>query len=184
MKIIRKITDYDIIGQMDICAVKPKISVRAVLVDEASRIALVYVKSKNAYTIPGGGVEGKESLKEGLVREMYEETGCNFTLLGEIGIVYENRAQHNFTHINHYYLAQVIGEKKLPRFTASEIRNGCEIVWVNYIECYTAICEQVINDYQFKFIRERDKTVLQYLLMGDEAVCVKFREIMQIALKG
>lgn len=72
----------------------------------------------------------------------------------------------------------------MPRFTASEIRNGCEIVWVNYIECYTAICEQAINDYQFKFIRERDKTVLQYLLMGDEAVCVKFREIMQIALKG
>ncbi len=163
MKLIREITDFDILGSNELSVSDPKISARAVLYDINGYVALMHVKKKQAYTIPGGGVEGKESLIEAMKREILEETGCNCEVVAEIGYISENRAQHDFTQISYYYLAKVIGSKGSPHFTLSETKNENEVVWVTSEQLKNLLIFQKPINYQFSFIKERDVSVLKYL---------------------
>ena len=164
MEVIREVTDKDIIGLEEKSKRQPKISARAVLFDETGNIALMHVKKKYAYTFPGGGIEEKETITEGLLREILEETGCNCEILCKIGIISENRAQHDFTQISHYYLAYVVGNKGKANLTKSELENANEVIWLSPKECISTITNQVPINYQFSFIKERDLAIFNYLL--------------------
>lgn len=45
------------------------------------KIALMHVKTKSAYTFPGGGIELGESIEEGMRRELYEVKARDTTIL-------------------------------------------------------------------------------------------------------
>ncbi len=167
MKLIREITDLDILGSNERSLSDPKISARAVLYDANGYVALMHVKKKQAYTIPGGGVENKESLVEAMKREILEETGCDCEVVAEIGYVSENRAQHDFTQISYYYLAKVIGRKGSPHLTLSEMKNENEVVWVTSEEMKNLLVSQEPINYQFAFIKERDISVLNHIAAAD-----------------
>jgi len=163
MEIIKKITDKDIVGSEGMSQAKPKISSRAVLFDHDGKIALMHVKSKSAYSIPGGGVEEGETLVDGLMREILEETGCKCRVVEAIGCISENRSQHDFTHLNYYYLAEVEGEKGTPALTEKEKENGNEVMWFEPKEAERILSMQEPINYQFSFIQRRDIEILQYL---------------------
>ena len=59
-----------------------RIAVKVVLRDDEGKIALVGTKYR---LLPGGGVEGGESLVEAAIRECKEEVGCNIVIDSEIG---------------------------------------------------------------------------------------------------
>jgi len=176
MIIIRKITDKDILGSDVISNSKPKISARAILLDDTSNIALMHVKKRKAYSIPGGGVELGEDLAGGLYREILEETGCKCMIVREIGGISENRARHDFTHDSYYYLAEVKGEKGLPQLTETEIQEKNEVVWFCFTDCMELIGRQKPVNYQFEFIKQRDLSVLNYLAAEYDPVCLEFRK--------
>jgi len=83
-------------------------------------MALMNVKKKSAFTLPGGGIKENETVLNALRRELIEETGCEIEILTEIGIIEENRFKHDFTQLSYYYLGNVIGDKKPPQLTEKE----------------------------------------------------------------
>ena len=50
-------------------------SVRAIILKDNNKIALVYSKKEKYYKFPGGGIKQDEDKKEALVREVREEVG-------------------------------------------------------------------------------------------------------------
>jgi 8-oxo-dGTP pyrophosphatase MutT (NUDIX family) len=44
-------------------------------------------------------------------REIWEETGRECEIIGELGQIIENRSEHDFTQERSYYMARIVGEK-------------------------------------------------------------------------
>jgi ADP-ribose pyrophosphatase YjhB (NUDIX family) len=66
------------------------LAVGAVVVDRAGRVLLVRrarPPNQGAWTLPGGRVEGTESLESAVVREVREETGLATRVLCALGVV-------------------------------------------------------------------------------------------------
>lgn len=58
----------------------------AIVVDEQRRVLLAYWQDAARWTLPGGGVELHESIEEGAVRELAEETGYAVELVRLLGV--------------------------------------------------------------------------------------------------
>src|SRR3989338_11016599 len=91
---------------------------RAVLRNKG-KIALLHVSKHHYYKIPGGGIEKGESIKEGLQREVAEETGCTFTVEEDIGEIVEYKSYDKEVQTSYCFLADVINEGK-QNFTKME----------------------------------------------------------------
>lgn len=156
MKHIITITDKDITGADTLSSAKPRIAVNAVLFDVDSNIALSYRRDFNLYTLPGGGVEVDEDLHEAVKREIWEETGCDCEIIGELGQIIENRAEFDFTQERYYYIAQVLGEKGVLHLTDAEIAADTTVVWFSPEQAFKIISEGQHERYQHKFIQKRD----------------------------
>jgi 8-oxo-dGTP pyrophosphatase MutT (NUDIX family) len=103
---------------------------RAVVIDDEGAVALLYVRGKNYYKLPGGGIEGDESVEDALARELKEELGCSADIITGLGSIQEYRYFWNMNQLSYCYLAKVTGEKGIPQFTAEEKANGFEVAWV------------------------------------------------------
>ncbi len=70
-------TDYD-----------TRLAAYAVIVDASSRVLLALWNEPDEprWTLPGGGVELRESVEDGAVREVREETGYDVALTGLLGV--------------------------------------------------------------------------------------------------
>lgn len=88
---------------------------RAVLINDNNEVCLLKILGDDDFghrdyvETPGGGVNENEDLKEAVVREIKEETGCDATVIDEIGYVddyYNLIHRHNITY---YYLLKVNG---------------------------------------------------------------------------
>ena len=107
-------------------------AVRAVLVGEHARVALVHVTKHGYYSLPGGGIDLNrgESIKQALRRETKEETGCDIEIIKELGIVEEIRLQDNLLNRSFGFLAKVSGEKGTPLLQSDEKADRFELMWV------------------------------------------------------
>ena len=91
-----------------------RIIARAILFDEKGNICLHTVSRDDAFgkqtyfETPGGGIEKKETLVEGLLREIKEEVGCKAEILEELGVVKDSYNLISRRNENHYFLAKVI----------------------------------------------------------------------------
>ena len=92
MRKIATLTDLDILGTPGLSAAKPRLTARAVVVNPAGQIAVMYAAKFGIHTLPGGGVEPGETPEEALIREVAEETGCVCERISELGLIRENRA--------------------------------------------------------------------------------------------
>jgi 8-oxo-dGTP pyrophosphatase MutT (NUDIX family) len=87
------------------------------LIDDDRRVLLMHerrdIGSDSTHWItPGGGVEPGESLVQGAVREVYEETGLRVSLPGDARPIYAESvvfsiAGATYDQTNHYFLARV-----------------------------------------------------------------------------
>lgn len=103
---------------------------RAILLDENSRIALMYVASDNYYKLPGGGVDGNEGIKTALRRELLEEVGAtSVEMVSEVGIVDEYREEYEVHGHHQCFIARVAGPLSNPKRTDKEAAEGYETVW-------------------------------------------------------
>lgn len=121
------------------------------IVIHGNEILLIYTKRYNDYSIPGGGVDPHENIKEGLVRELKEETGAkNVAILDAFGVYEEFRPTHyedyDIMHMNSYFYTcsadYILGEAKPEEY---EIRNGSVAKWVS-IEDAIAHNKKVMAD--------------------------------------
>ena len=61
-------------------------AVSAIVPDHQGRILLIRRTDNNYWSIPGGGMEPGESVREAAVREVKEETGMDCEITGLVGI--------------------------------------------------------------------------------------------------
>ena len=61
-------------------------STTAIVSDGQGRIALVKRKDNELWALPGGGMELGESIEQGAVREVKEETGLDVEVVGLVGV--------------------------------------------------------------------------------------------------
>lgn len=133
---------------------------RAVVFDHDKNIGILYVGKHNYHKLPGGGLEGNESIEEALKRECLEEIGCNIETFGELGEIIEYRDIGSLKQHSYCYLANVVGEKGKPAFTQEEIDNGFGIKWMSLEEAIKLLEDDKPEDYEGGFIQIRDSSFL------------------------
>ncbi len=139
-------------------------AVRAVVTDDLSRVALLWVEKYNHHKLPGGGVEEEDggSLEQTISREILEELGGEIEITGTVGTVFEYEGQVNKLRISHCYLAELTGQVAEPCLTQREIDDGQEIRWAQDIEEAISIIEvDKPSDYIGQFIRVRELAFLR-----------------------
>lgn len=84
-------------------------------VNAAGRVLLVRQRSgpfSGAWLLPGGGVDGDESLEEALRREMREETGCELDGLRHVAAYEVDERTQDFKALVHLYRGTAVGEPR------------------------------------------------------------------------
>lgn len=164
MKLIKEITDKDIIGTEGLSQTQPRLTARAFLFNQDGRVAIMYAKKFSLYSIPGGGIEDGEDKIDAVKRELLEETGCECKVIDEIGYVYENRAHCDYTTISYYYIAEVTCNYGKSFLTQDEINNGTYVEW-HYIDDAICLIEEAYHETsQRKFIQRRDISAFKALV--------------------
>ncbi len=175
MKHIKTITDKEILGDNTLSKAKPRRTARAVLENQKGEIALLYSREYNIYSLPGGGIEEGEDIKDALYRELGEETGCNITGIAELGYIEENRGYSDYTQISYYFKVTTDSSEFHPRLTATEEKYGTSIGWYSLKDAYEKITSQkygngkhlLVNQRnQIKFLRARDIAAFEEYLKG------------------
>lgn len=134
---------------------------RAIVIDENNLVALLHVSRDSYYKLPGGGIDEGEDRIVGLKRECLEEIGCNVEVTNEIGSTLEYWQEDKERQTSYCYLAKVIGEKGLPKFTESENIRGFIPIWLPYEEAIEKIRNCKPTDYEGDYIIPRDLLFLE-----------------------
>lgn len=134
-----------------------RVSARAIIFDDDYFYALFRRKIENDrvqeyYSIPGGGVEGNETLEDTVKRELKEELNVDINLLGFLGSLETD------TCIFNYYHAETI--KGIPILGGEEALRNCK---ENYYE---------IRKINIKDIEKVDILGKEYIL---NAFCKKYK---------
>ncbi len=139
-------------------------SVRAVVIDNSGKIALLYSKEGDFYVLPGGGIEEGETSKKAIIRECKEETGCNVEILKEVGKTIEIRAKKNTIKESFCYLVKILGEKGKPNFQEEELSLDFIVIWITKEKAKEKIKNNKISDnLYYNYITERDLLFLSQI---------------------
>ena len=91
------------------------------------KILLTYEVNTDQWFIPGGGVEGTESLENCCVRELAEETGC--VVEAEERFLTINEYYEEWFFVSHYYVCDYVGDTERT-LTEREAEVGLEPRWI------------------------------------------------------
>lgn len=173
---IAYITDADF-GLESVPMQNPQVRVaaRGLVVREDGCICLFNEENKGDYKLPGGGVEGGETPEQTVVREVYEEAGCEVSIERELGVCFEQRSHSNFEQISHIYLCKLKKDLHELHLTTKERVWGGRKVWVQPKEALRLVTECMDelknltpeNEYHLRFMVLRDRKILEYYLGGE-----------------
>lgn len=159
MKLLKRITDKEILGADGLSTAKPRLTARAIL-RHGDQFAMMYAKKFDLYSLPGGGVEDGEDILDALKREVMEETGCSCDSIQELGYVEENRAHCDYTQVSYYYIVETVCDTFHAAFTEAEMQNGTTVHWHSFNDAYHLIADAVHTTTQRKFLQARDVAAL------------------------
>ena len=173
MKFIAKITDTDI-GEKVYAINNPttRKAVRTILLNDSGEIALLHKAEKNEYKLIGGGIENQETLEQALRREVLEESGCEISILEELGYVEEYRTLNNFIQTSYVYVTKVSKNTGKLHLTEQEKDEGAELCWYKpeialkqIDDSYEKLAPSKYGSlYDSKIIIKRDSCILKYYI--------------------
>ncbi len=155
MKLLKIIKDKEVTADA-----KVRGASRAVLFDQNNLIPLLFVSKYNYHKLPGGGIENGEDKIEALKREVKEEVGSKFEVGSEIGKIIEFRSEFNLKQTSYCYFGKILS-KGNPSFEKSEIEEGFKHVWLSLDEAILQLEKDNPENYEGKFIQERDLAFLK-----------------------
>lgn len=159
MKLLKRITDQEILGTDGLSTAKSRLTARAIL-KHGDQFAVMYAKKFDLYSLPGGGVEDGENLLDALKREVMEETGCSCDSIQELGYVEENRAYCDYTQVSCYFIVETSCDTFHTALTEAEIQNGTTVHWHSFEEACHLISDAVHTTTQRKYLQARDVAAL------------------------
>lgn len=102
------------------------------------KILLLYVDKHDDYSCPGGGLEKDETPKEGLIREIKEETGAsNIKIISDYGIYNEiipplKRKEIDYIYMSSYFfICSADSNLGKPQLEDYEEEMGIKALWIN-----------------------------------------------------
>ncbi|KAA1156827.1 NUDIX domain-containing protein [Pseudoalteromonas fuliginea] len=113
-----------------------RLTARAI-VTKNNKILLMYTNRYEDYSLPGGGVDDGESIEQGLIRELSEETGAQkISVVKAFGLYEEYRPWYkedfDIIHIKSYcYVCNIADELGKTQLEHYEQQNGMTAKWVN-----------------------------------------------------
>lgn len=131
------------------------------IVTRGNKIALIHVKNKGFYKLPGGGIDEGENIMEALERELIEELGCKVKVIEEIGMTIEFRGSMKLLQISYAFVGEFIKDLGTVSYTEKEITEGCEFLWINVNKALELIEKSKPIDQSGWFIVERDLKILK-----------------------
>ncbi len=183
----KKLDDMVIYGTEAVSSQPARIAARAVLFGADGRVAAVRIKKYDFVSLPGGGVEPGETLRQAAAREMLEETGYNCEITGELGYVDENRGMGDYVQRSYYFTAQTRGVCGEQRLTEKEKRVGVTLEWHSLEEMIYLMSSVAHEMMQRKYIKRRDIAALtetalfsKYALPFGKAICTMRERIAGI----
>lgn len=111
-------------------------STRALILN-GEEVLLLYTSRYDDYSFPGGGLEDREDIQLGLIRELKEETGAqNIRGMKEFGLYEEYRPWYkddfDVVHMLSYCFTCIVdrqlGKTNLEDY---EVKNGMTPIWIN-----------------------------------------------------
>lgn len=160
MQLLKVIRNEDIGFKKKSVKYKIRKAARAVLFDK-DKTALLFVSKHNYHKIPGGGVKSNEDIKIALSREILEETGCTTEVKEEVGVIKEYRDDFGIEQFSYCFTAEVVKINNKQSFTKKEKDQGFKLVWVTLDEAIKLIKNDKPDNYEGKFIVERDIVFLE-----------------------
>ncbi len=142
---------------------RTRVGCRGIIIKEG-RILLSCESKKNWYFIPGGGLEEGETLEEGCIREVEEETGVIVRVKEHVitvNCIYRGR---NFQ--NHFFLCEEVGRAE-QRLTNEEADNELVPVFLpvdEVLEMFSRYEELPEEQLAYAGCNHRDFEVLKYYL--------------------
>ena len=173
MDFMFKITDKDV-GEILYEEKKEKLrtAVRTIMLNEKNEVAVLYMKNKGVYKLVGGGVESGESLEETLKREVLEESGFEFEIIGEIRYCEEYRTRDKYFQTSYVYETKAIKNTKQLNLTDREKKYGAELKWFPIKDILKIMesnyknidLEKINNPLIVKIITKRDYLIIKYYI--------------------
>ena len=97
-------------------------------------ILMTYEVNTDQWFIPGGGLEGEETIQQCCIRELAEETGYVVEPLYQFAII--NEYYEEWKYISHYFICEITGETNRV-LTEREAEVGLEPRWIPPQEAVT-----------------------------------------------
>lgn len=119
-----------------------RLATRAIVLS-GEMILMLYTERYDDYSLPGGGLDSGEDIKDGMIRELQEETGAqNIREVKEFGIYEEFRPwykpEFDIMHMISYcftcFADEDLGQTQLEHY---EVSNGMTPKWINIHDAIT-----------------------------------------------
>lgn len=133
---------------------------RVVLFNKENEIAILNVTSEGYHKLPGGKIELNETREEAAYREITEETGYEFNIEDELGLIIEYSDDTRFMQISFAYIGRVknyIGKSLSER----EKKQALKLEWISLDKAINILKQEKPNSYHGKFIVNRDLCFLE-----------------------
>ncbi|MGM9549013.1 MAG: NUDIX hydrolase [Faecousia sp.] len=160
MKLLKVITDREILGRPGMSQAKLRLTARAIVVNRSRRIAVMYAGRFSLYSLVGGGIEEGEDVLTALRREVGEETGCTCDQIVELGTVEENRGSCDYTQISYYHVVYTDSDVLSPNLTDGEKQNDTTVQWHSFEDAYRLIASPRYSTVQRMYLQARDVAAL------------------------
>jgi len=163
-KTIAELTDKNVLGLEGRSSKPPRLTSRAIVINEEGKCAVLYAKKHNLYSLPGGGIESGEDEVTALIREVEEETGCTCDSIQQLGVVSENRGHQDYTTLSYYFVVHTKAKSHALCLTEAEEQDGISVMWCSVEEVLHLIKDVEHDTNQRKFLQARDVAALMEYL--------------------
>ena len=146
-----------------------------VMNQEKTKLLMVYHKKLNTWVIPGGHLEADEYPADGAIREIFEETGINATVIDSSEFAFKGNKKESSIATPYAMLSEFIPEKgdkpahihmdfifvctadeEIPRKRETEV---ADVKWMTWEEVLESDIFESIKEFARKMVDEKSKNV-------------------------